>query len=36
MKKINGKGEEIIFENATHHTTRSGDTMNPNEKRTSD
>jgi len=34
-KKINGKGEEIILEKTTHHTTRNGDTMNPNEKRTS-
>ena len=32
MKKINGKGEEIILQKSTHHTTRSGDTMNLNKK----
>jgi hypothetical protein len=33
MKKINGKVEEIILQNAIHHTTGNGDTMNPNNKR---
>jgi hypothetical protein len=32
-KKINEKGEEIILQKATHHTTRNGDTVNPNKKR---
>jgi hypothetical protein len=34
MIKINEKKEEIILQKITHHTTRSGDTMNPNKKMT--
>jgi len=35
MKKINRKWEQIIVQKTTdhHHTTRSGDTMNPNKKK---
>jgi hypothetical protein len=33
MKKKNEKGEEIILQKATHHTTRNGDTANSNKKR---
>jgi flagellar basal body rod protein FlgB len=33
MKKKNEKGEEIILQKATHHTTRNGNTVNPNKKR---
>jgi hypothetical protein len=33
MEKINGKGEEIILQKTTHHTIKSGDTMNPNKLR---
>ena len=32
-EKKNGKEKETILQKATYHTTRSGDTMNPNKKR---